>query len=183
MTTKKPTATKSKEQISEAMKKLLKERRFSKITIEDITGQAGVSRQSFYRNFYDKYDVVTHIYKEQIEQSKAEHGIISLHGIGIDVLKFYSEYSNFIKDIGCDFGNPNPFMVFWFNYTREHYDKVIGKSKITPDMETAMTFYFHACYFMHYEFACENLTGTPETVMRAILNLMPDVLKPFFSNE
>lgn len=174
---------KSKEQISEAMKKLLKERRFSKITVEDISLEAGVSRQSFYRNFYDKYDVISYIYREQIDRSKGEHGMIALQGLGTDVLKFFSEYGSFIKELGCDFSNPNPFMVFWFGYTREHYDSVIGKNRITPDMETAMTFYFHACYFMHYEYACKNLMGTPEEVMKTILSLMPDVLKPYFNNN
>ncbi|KRM96071.1 hypothetical protein FC19_GL001139 [Liquorilactobacillus aquaticus DSM 21051] len=37
---------------------LLKEKEFDKITIKEITNKAGIARQTFYRNYVDKNDIV-----------------------------------------------------------------------------------------------------------------------------
>lgn len=48
----------SKEWITNALIKLLKKNPFRKISIEDITKEAGVTRPTFYRNFESKEDVL-----------------------------------------------------------------------------------------------------------------------------
>ena len=47
-----------KRQITNALLELLKERELSDITIGEITDKAEVSRNSFYRNYSDKEDII-----------------------------------------------------------------------------------------------------------------------------
>jgi probable dihydroxyacetone kinase regulator len=52
----------TKKAISKGFKKLLKIKKFEKITIKDITNECGLNRQTFYYHFQDKYALVNWIY-------------------------------------------------------------------------------------------------------------------------
>lgn len=47
-----------------AMQQLLRERRFSAITVDDICHSAGVSRKTFYRHYSDRYALLTAVYTD-----------------------------------------------------------------------------------------------------------------------
>lgn len=52
----------TKRALAVALKELLEDRAFSKISIGDICGRCEISRKSFYYHFKDKYDLVNWIY-------------------------------------------------------------------------------------------------------------------------
>ena len=47
-----------KEIITEAARKLVLEKKVKKLTVKDIVEGCGLTRQTFYRNFKDKYDLI-----------------------------------------------------------------------------------------------------------------------------
>ena len=49
---------KVKYRLADAMKSCMKKAPVEKITVKEITEECGVSRQTFYRNFQDKYDLI-----------------------------------------------------------------------------------------------------------------------------
>ena len=49
---------KVKYRLAEAMKECMKKAPVEKITVKEITEECGVTRQTFYRNFQDKYDLI-----------------------------------------------------------------------------------------------------------------------------
>lgn len=51
----------AKTKIIEAFQKILTEKSFAKITVKDISDEAGISHMTFYRNFADKYELVGEI--------------------------------------------------------------------------------------------------------------------------
>lgn len=57
-----PDATITKLVYAESLKRLMKRKAFSKISVGDITGDCGLTRQSFYYHFKDKYDLMNWIY-------------------------------------------------------------------------------------------------------------------------
>ena len=52
----------TKNALAAAMKKLMREKKLSKISIADICGECGMNRNSFYYHFRDKYDLVNWIF-------------------------------------------------------------------------------------------------------------------------
>jgi probable dihydroxyacetone kinase regulator len=52
----------TKNALAASMKKLMKERSFSKISVTDICNDCGMNRKSFYYHFKDKYDLVNWIF-------------------------------------------------------------------------------------------------------------------------
>ena len=45
-----------KYRLADAMKECMRKAPVEKITVKEITEECGVTRQTFYRNFQDKYD-------------------------------------------------------------------------------------------------------------------------------
>lgn len=68
-------AEQSKRAISEAMLRLMKDREYNKITLQNIVDEAGVSRMAFYRNFESKEDVLRYWLKGVTDRFVAESGI------------------------------------------------------------------------------------------------------------
>lgn len=54
----------TKRALAESIKALMRERPFSKISVEDICARADVSRRNFYRYFPDKYELLNWVYYE-----------------------------------------------------------------------------------------------------------------------
>lgn len=55
--------------IMNSFMKILKEKPFDKITINDITADCGVARMTFYYHFEDIYDMVNYIIQEKLRAS------------------------------------------------------------------------------------------------------------------
>ena len=53
--------------LREALIELIEERGFDKLTVQELTERAMVSRAAFYRNYQDKYDLVEQIFTEAME--------------------------------------------------------------------------------------------------------------------
>lgn len=64
----------SKQKLAEAMKECMKTTAVESITVKQIVECAGVSRQTFYRNFIDKYDLINWYFDRLLEQSFQEMG-------------------------------------------------------------------------------------------------------------
>lgn len=52
----------TKKALAQAMKKLMREKPFEKISVSDICHECGINRKSFYYHFRDKYDLVNWIF-------------------------------------------------------------------------------------------------------------------------
>ncbi len=63
-----------KYKLAEAMKTCMKTTSVENITVKQIVEVCGVSRQSFYRNFIDKYDLINWYFDCLLEQSFKEMG-------------------------------------------------------------------------------------------------------------
>lgn len=56
-----------KYKLAEAMKNCMKTTSVENITVKQIVDVCGVSRQSFYRNFIDKYDLINWYFDRLLE--------------------------------------------------------------------------------------------------------------------
>lgn len=63
-------AVRSQQWIVDALLRLLQKKKLEDITISAICEQAGVSRRTFYRNFSDKYDVLSYYFLGLEEEYK-----------------------------------------------------------------------------------------------------------------
>ncbi|UOQ83576.1 TetR/AcrR family transcriptional regulator [Gracilibacillus salinarum] len=91
------------DQITEATIKLLKEYRLSQITISQITTKAQVSRNSFYRNYVDKEDILLKHINHLISRWDADYQLVNnesnaeLFGSLFKHLKEHSDFYLMLK--------------------------------------------------------------------------------------
>ena len=65
---------KVKYRLADAMKSCMKKAPVEKITVKEITEECGVTRQTFYRNFQDKYDLINWYFDKLLLESFAQMG-------------------------------------------------------------------------------------------------------------
>lgn len=58
---------KTRRNIEEAFLRLLRDRRFNQITVQDIADEALVNKGTFYRHYHDKYDLADQLKRERIQ--------------------------------------------------------------------------------------------------------------------
>ena len=66
---------KVKYRLADAMKSCMKKAPVEKITVKEITEECGVTRQTFYRNFQDKYDLINWYFDVLAQMSFKQMGI------------------------------------------------------------------------------------------------------------
>ena len=53
--------------MAEALKKLIKDRPFSKITVQDIVAECNINRNTFYYHFENNYDLLSFAYEQEVQ--------------------------------------------------------------------------------------------------------------------
>ena len=65
----------TKYELADAMKRCMKTAPVEKITVKEIVEACGVTRQTFYRNFQDKYDLINWYFDKLVLQSFEQIGM------------------------------------------------------------------------------------------------------------
>jgi len=91
----------TKTAMAEAMKKLMNEKPFSKISVGDICEWCGMNRKTFYYHFKDKYDLVNWIFQTEFLEMLRVQNYNSGWELLSDICKYlYSErgfYTNALQ--------------------------------------------------------------------------------------
>lgn len=66
---------KTKYRLADAMKVCMKTTQVDKITVQSIVDQCGLTRQTFYRNFKDKYDLINWYFDKLVLQAFEQIGV------------------------------------------------------------------------------------------------------------
>ncbi|MFI3208881.1 MAG: TetR/AcrR family transcriptional regulator [Eubacteriales bacterium] len=86
-----PTALKSQQWIKESLYELLKEISYDKINVKNITERAGLARQTFYKLYNNKDEIVEHILDDMFYDFK--DSLLKHEKINLRTLSFcYFEY-------------------------------------------------------------------------------------------
>lgn len=106
---------KTKQALSNALAELLSEKELRKITVQEIVDKADVSRVTFYKYFYDVYDLC-----EKIEEAVlTELGLIVLQLENNSTEMFFEQLVGFISENRVTFG-----MIFSPNTSSKLRDKL-----------------------------------------------------------
>lgn len=96
--------------LREALVELIEERGFDQITVTEIAERAMVSRATFYRNHWSKYDVVEQIFEEAMDELLAGEGAPSLDRRATAFFERVADYERLYKALLGPQGSP------WFAF-------------------------------------------------------------------
>lgn len=174
---------KTKRKIAYALEELMAERSFEGISVMEITQKCGISRQTFYNHFLDKYDLVNWIYSQLILNTTLHIGINMTWEQAVrrklEIIQakssFYSEIYR-IDDRNSLINNEAS-MVFQ-SYQR-NMNRVTGK--VFDEFEKyCLMLYCHGASRMTAEWVKNGMQTPIEVIIRSNRAMLPDFVQQVF---
>lgn len=74
-----PRVRRTRQMIEQAFSELIKEKGFQNLSVQDITGQAGINRATFYAHFPDKFALLDHAIRQDFRQEIEKRMLNACH--------------------------------------------------------------------------------------------------------
>ena len=169
-------ALKTKYKLANALKELVGREPLDKITVKQIVEGCGVSRQTFYRCFLAKYDLVNWYFERLVEQSFQQMGVsLTLREGLLNKFRFIQAEQSFFA---CAFGSndANSLMAYDYEYIYQFYSKIITKKTRSPledDVAFLLEMYCRASIYMTADWAVNGMKRSPEQMVELLIEAMP----------
>lgn len=175
-----------KTKLAESIKDLMQTEELDKITVAKVCENAHISRQSFYRNFRDKYDLVNWYFECLVGNSLKQMGISCTLREGL-VKKFY-----FIKNEKAFFFQAfrshdiNSLKEYDYQSILEFYKQYL-QSRLKREIDEAVLFslkvYCYGSVAVTVEWVNHGMKTSPEEMAKLLIDSLPHNLQELFIIE
>ena len=143
---------------AKAIKSLIKKQPLDKITVTDIVSTAGKTRQTFYRHFQDKYDLVNWYFEKLV---------LKEHAFFKEAFKS-NDYNNLIHYDFCCI----------YDFYKEYIHKNTGKT-LSSDIDFLLKMYCRGSVDMTVEWVLNDMPISKEDIVIYLIEAIPDKLKEY----
>ncbi len=175
---------KTKYRLADAMKQCMKIKPVDKITVQNIVDECDMTRQTFYRNFKDKYDLINWYFDKLVLQSFAQIGVDKTvcQSLEEKFLFIQKERVFFTEAFRSD--DRNSLKEHDFELIRDFYTELITRKRLKP-LEEEICFqlelYCRGSVFMTVKWVLSGMKQTPEEMSRLLTEAMPGKLAAVFA--
>ena len=169
---------------AQSIKDLMAKQSLDKMTVTDIVKHSGMTRQTFYRYFKDKYDLVNWYFEKLADKSFRQIGNSSTLREGL-IKKFTFLLNDKIFFIQAfqskDYNNVENYD---YQCILEFYQNIIHK-KIGPipdDIMFLLEMYCHGSITMTVQWAVSGMKKTPEDMADLLIAALPPQLEQLLSD-
>lgn len=176
-----------KDAIARSFMELSKEKKVKDITVSDITSACGISRQTFYHHFKDKYAVIEYLHEPAVNMI-LEIAEGSASDIRSALLRMYQEcYNNKEYYMSLlSYEGQNSFEEYTRNGNRNFYINFLkrktGSDKLDKSLEIAIDFACHGAAFTLINWIRNGMKETPEYISEEMYKCHPEVLRKAMEN-
>jgi len=166
----------TKYKLADAAKRLMETTSLSRMTVTDIVDEAGLTRQTFYRNFKDKYALVNWYFDKLAGQSFKEMGVHRTLRDSL-ILKF-----NFIQNEKVFFKQAfkstdyNSVVQYDYNYILNFYTDMIAHKTgkvLSPEITFILKLYCHGSIAMTVEWSNQGMKESSESMADNLIHALP----------
>ena len=176
MSTKEPSADKTKYRLAEAAKKCMASSGTDAMTVTQIVQTCGVTRQTFYRNFQDKYDLINWYFDKLLAKS-FEHMGMGTTVYDALVKKFtYIQEEHVFFAAAFKYDSQNSLRQHDFELILDFYENLIReKTGRIPDetIHCILEMYCHSSIYMTVKWVLGELECAPEGLAKILVDGMP----------
>ena len=172
-----------KYRLSEAMKECMKYAPVEKITVKKIVEVCGTTRQTFYRNFQDKYDLINWYFDKILLKSFEYMGKSETIYEGLVNKFYYIQQENLFFRTAFKNDDQNCLRDHDFHLILQFYtDQIEQKTgeKISEHLRFLLEMYCQGSIYMTVQRVLGKLKGTPEEIARSLVDAMPLKLMEVF---
>jgi len=172
----------TKLEFSLAVKELMKTKSLDKISVSSICKKCNLTRQTFYRNFQDKYDLVNRYFQQLCNKS------FLLMGVKLDLHEALYEKFKFIEDEKIFFSQAfksddyNNLKNYDFEMIYKFYEKAIvtqTKKPLSKDFSFLLEMYCKGSIYMTVKWATGYLEISKEKMVDLLIESLPEALKQY----
>lgn len=169
---------------AKAIKSLIKTQPLDKITVTDIVFQAGKTRQTFYRHFQDKYDLVNWYFEKLVLKSFEEmrQGGSLQEALNLKFAFIEQEHAFFKEAFKSN--DYNNLIHYDYCCIYDFYKKMIEK-KLNQDLDPHLNFllemYCRGSIDMTVEWVLKDMHLTIDDLVVLLIEALPAKLKPYLN--
>ena len=175
---------KTRYKLAESVKACMKTTPVDKITVKDIVEGAGVARQTFYRNFLDKYDLINWYFDKLVltcfEQIGVSH---TVEESLTQKLRFIREEKAFFMGAFCS-DDHNSLKEHDFELILRFYQDLISRKSLRPveeEVRFLLEMYCQGSVYMTVKWILGGMKEKPEEMARKLVEAMPPKLERVFA--
>ncbi len=170
------------EKCENALLELIKEKSLKSITVQDILKRTGLSRQTFYRKFLDKQDLINRTYRDKVTVAFNDRGFeINHYYASLDFGARMHHYKTFLKQ-AVKMEGQNSLREYMFQYYVEWYENNLRKRGrvITGDVKKILRFCASGAVNMYIGWLENDMPETPEEMAEDIRLCEPKEMRKWF---
>ena len=166
--------------LAEAIRELMQKKTLDRISVREITDRCGVTRQTFYRSFRDKYDLVNWYFEKLAQQSFKQMGVSCTLREGL--LKKFAFIKNEERFFAAAFSSTDCNSVVAYDYEcifrfyREIIEKKTG-APLSGDLEFLLEMYCRGSIDMTAKWARTGMQRSCEEMADLLIEAMPQRLE------
>lgn len=165
-----------------SLKLLMKRKPISKIKVEDILVECGVSRSTFYRLFKNKYDLMNFCYRSEVEEIVNANDITDYVRTNKDIILYIIQNRDFLRN-AARFTGQNSFFEFLREYLIFYLERVIlaiSKAENLNQLQKALIEHHSAGWAYT---ACSFFKDTKDLTEDEFANIYVETITPIIINE
>ena len=175
--------------LKDTVTQLLTEKSLENISITELVRKSGVSRQSFYNNFQDKYDLVNQIFIEDANRNLLlfeKKGTVTWRDVihaSLDTMKQKRKiYTNILKYEG-----QNSLKNYFSDYIVDvHSRNILGRMdtlrSLSADPGDIIRFHAHGTAWTTADWVLSGMKKDPREMADLIYTCMPEIMKKAYTS-
>ena len=174
---------KTKYRLAQAMKECMKTTPVDNITIRQITERCGVTRQTFYRNFIDKYDLINWYFDKLLHRSFEHMGRGNTIHDGLERKFTYIQQEQVFFAAAFRYDSQNSLREHDFHLILAFYENLVKeKTGYLPDEKThfLLEMYCQGSIAMTVKWVLGGMNLTPKALAELLVTAMPGKLAELF---
>ena len=167
---------------AKAIKSLIKTQPLDKITVTDIVFQAGKTRQTFYRHFQDKYDLVNWYFEKLVLKSFEEmrQGGSLQEALNLKFAFIEQEHAFFKEAFKSN--DYNNLIHYDFCCIYDFYKKFIYKKTgkdLSKDIDFLLNMYCRGSVDMTVDWVLNDMPIKKEVIVQYLMDAIPSKLEAY----
>jgi AcrR family transcriptional regulator len=172
----------TKERLAKGIKTLMVNKPLDKITVKEIVDQSELTRQTFYRYFQDKYDLVNWYFDKLAQQSIKQMGISLTLEEGLTrKFAFVRAEKDFFtaafKSSDC-----NSIFDYDLKLITDYYtNRIVQKNgkPLEPDDQFLLDMYCQGSMDMTFKWVIEGMVMEPAEFAKLLIDAIPEKLRQY----
>ena len=169
---------KTKYKLAAAMKECMKTTPVDRITVTSIVEGAGVTRQTFYRNFLDKYDLINWYFDKLVLKSFEQIGVShTIRESLTQKLEFIQEEKAFFTEAFRS-DDRNSVKEHDFELILQFYKDLIARRTSRPlgeELQFLLEMYCQGSVYMTVKWILTGMKDTPEAMPPKLAKVMEEL--------